>query len=71
MNVIKPDKLIRTNKDLVFWTMWTMWLVTNFIVASMSKYVTISNLVFIVLFIVLILLKSYNTKFADWLIKER
>jgi len=71
MNVIKPDKLIRTNKDLVFWTMWTMWLVTNLIVASMSKYVTISNLVFIVLFIVLILLKSYNTKFADWLIKER
>ena len=71
MNVIKPDKLIRTNKDLVFWTMWTMWLVTNFIVVSMSKYVTISNLVFIVLFIVLILLKSYNTKFADWLIKER
>jgi len=71
MNIIKLDKLIRTNKDLVFWTMWTMWLVTNLIVASMSKYVTIINFVFIVLFVILILLKSYNTKFADWLIKER
>lgn len=67
MNLIKPDKLIRTNKDLVFWTIWTIWLVSNIVTIKVFNDVTITNLFFILVFTILILVQSCNKKFANWL----
>lgn len=71
MNIIKPGKLIRTNKDLVFWTIWSSWLVSNIITMKVFGDVTITNLFFILVFTILILVQSYNKKIANWLKKYR
>lgn len=54
-------------KDLVFWPIATLWLIGNIIEFCYTNEAFWVNNGFIVIMCILILIKTYSTKFNNWL----
>lgn len=60
-----------TNKDIVFYIIVSLWLLCNIVTYMLYdiRYVNISNLFFIKLMCILIIIKNSCNKFDKWLNK--
>lgn len=58
------------NKDIVFWIICSIWLISGTICYMIFNQVITINLIFIVLMTILIIIKYTNNKFNKWLEKH-
>ncbi len=61
--------MIETKKDVVFWSVCVCWLMSNIVSYILFKDLGIvfSNISFMILMCVMILLKGKNRNFNNWL----
>lgn len=64
--------MIKTNKDIVFWTIVGIWMISNTLSFCLGgdEAVMYSNVAFILILCLLILCKVRISKFNGWLHKE-
>lgn len=64
--------MIKINKDIVFWTIVVIWAISNTVSFCLGgdEALMCSNMVFILMFCLLILCKERISKFNGWLHKE-
>lgn len=61
-------KLIRNNRDKVFWSFWCLWFFLSCILIGIFKFETITvHGFFIIAFSIIVLLDNNNQKFSNWL----
>ena len=64
-------KLIRNNRDKVFWSYLCIWFFLSCILIGIFKFETIVvHGFFIITFGIIVLLDNTNKKFSNWLNKE-
>jgi len=69
-NVLKM-KIIKNNRDKVFWTFWLIWILLGSILIELFNIETIIvHGIFICIFTVIVLLDNFNKKFSNWLDNE-
>lgn len=61
--------MFKIYKDVIFWSVALLWLLTNVIVFMLAdaSAVSISNLAYIIFMAVIIIIKNKSKKFNDWL----
>lgn len=61
--------MFKIYKDVIFWSVALLWLLTNVIVFMLAdaSVVSISNLAYIIFMAVIIIIKNKSKKFNDWL----
>lgn len=61
-------KLIRNNRDKIFWSFWCLWFFLSCILIGIFKFETIVvHSFFIIAFSIIVLLDNTNKKFSNWL----
>lgn len=61
-------KIIKNNRDKVFWTFWFIWILLGIILTELFNIETIIiHGIFISIFTVIVLLDNFNKKFSNWL----
>jgi len=64
-------KLIRNNRDKVFWTFWFIWIFFGSILILLFNIETIIvHGIFISIFTIIVLFDNFNKKFSNWLNNE-
>lgn len=64
-------KIIKNNRDRVFWTFWFIWIFLGSILIELFNIETIIvHGIFICIFTVIVLCDNFNKKFSDWLNNE-
>lgn len=61
--------MFKIYKDVIFWSVALLWLLTNVIVFMLAdaSAVSISNLAYIIFMAVIIIIKNKSKKFNNWL----
>lgn len=61
-----------TNKDVIFWLLIMIWSISDIILYFLidDKALMFSNITGISILIILVLFKTYNIKFYNWLHKK-
>lgn len=61
-------KLIRNNRDKIFWLYWCIWFFLSCILIGVFKFETIFvHSFFIIVFGIIVLLDNTNKNFSNWL----
>ena len=61
-------RLIRNNRDKVFWSFWTLWIIVSIIfIAILKVEPIIVHGIAMVIFTVIVLFDNFNKKFSNWL----
>ena len=64
--------MVKTNKDLVFWSVLIVWLSLAVVSLFIDNFALIYvHNFFIIVMCILVLIKDNNKKFNNWLNKER
>ena len=71
LNNILKMKIIKNNRDKVFWIFWFIWIFLGSILIELFNIETIIiHGIFIGIFTVIVLFDNFNKKFSDWLNNE-
>ena len=61
-------KLIRNNRDKVFWTFWILWIIASIIfIAILNVEPIIVHGIAMLIFTIIVLFDNFNKKFNNWL----
>ena len=61
-------KIIRNNRDKIFWSYWCLWFFLSCILIGIYKFESIVvHSFFIIVFGIIVLLDNTNKKFSNWL----
>lgn len=64
-------KIIKNNRDKVFWTFWFIWIFLGSILIELFNAKTIIvHGIFMSIFTIIVLLDNTNKKFSNWLNRE-
>ena len=64
-------RLIRNNRDKVFWTFWLIWIFLGSILIELFNIETIIvHGIFMSIFTVIVLFDNFNKKINNWLNKK-
>ena len=66
INVFKRYR-VDTYKDIVFWSICTVWLIGNFVEWIITGRAVINNMVWVLIMYVVNFVKLYNKQFNNWL----
>ena len=61
-------RLIRNNRDKVFWSFWALWIIASIIfIAILNVESIIVHGIAMVIFTIIVVFDNTNKKFSNWL----